>query len=391
MSSIMMIDNNATTTTTTIIDWSDHYNDDEDSSIFNPSYTYSNDKYSCVVAFYHIHIVLNYIIFLSGFACLVTRLIPTTTCRIIADGKYNLHSWFGRLYILSMLWSTSVSLLINNEGLPLAVLVSFVAVMGGLTIGWILIIIHKQNINTKATQIVQNKLINMNSNIIKNGGDGGAGNENNKDNNTNKNKNNSEIINLNKMMNDATMEIVNSKTFAQRLFSLKAAHGILFFISWMQIAGRIFNGGDGEFSCRSYPVYKPIDAPHIPDEAVFDVNANNENENKHNKPKQLKLIPIHDPRWDELPWSGGPVTWALLIILASAIVAIVGAIIFSCFFLWRSKKQTKQQRNETISAPKDIEEEEEVAENRDNKNNLYSSSEEEEEQEGEEKIESFIN
>merc|ERR1712166_686399 len=103
----MMIENNTTTTT---IDWSDHNN--EDSSIFDPSYTYSNDKYSCIVAFYHIHIVLNYIIFLSGLACLVTRLIPGIS------GKYNLHSWFGRIYILAMLWSTSVSLLINNEGLP---------------------------------------------------------------------------------------------------------------------------------------------------------------------------------------------------------------------------------------------------------------------------------
>ena len=320
-----MIDNNATPTTT--IDWSDHNN--EDSSIFDPSYTYSNDKYSCIVAFYHIHIVLNYIIFLSGLACLVTRLIPGIS------GKYNLHSWFGRIYILAMLWSTSVSLLINNEGLPTAVLVSFIAVMGGLTLGWILIIIYKQNINAEATQIVQKKLVtklNMNGNE-----------KNNKGSNTNR----GETINLNKMMNVATLEIVNSKTFAQRFFSLKAAHGILFFVSWMQIAGRIFNSGDGEFSCRTYPAFKPI----------FD--ANNKENNK------LKLVPMHDPRWDEMPWSDGPVTWALLIIMASIITAIIGGALFSLFFLWRSKKQTKQRINQTIipmisSSLKDIEEEEDV-------------------------------
>lgn len=310
MSSIM-IDNNATTMT---IDWSDH---NEDSSIFDPSYTYSNDKYSCIVAFYHIHIVFNYIIFLSGLACLVTRLIPGIS------GKYNLHSWFGRIYILAMLWSTSVSLLINNEGLPVAVLVSFIAVMGGLTLGWILIIIHKQNINAETTQIVQNKLI---TNL----------NKNNKDNN-----NTREEINLNQMMIEATMEIVNSKTFAQRFFSLKAAHGILFFVSWMQIAGRIFNSGDGEFSCRSYPVYKPIEARHITDEA-FDIDA---------KENKLKLVPIHDPRWDEMPWSDGPVTWALLIIMASTITAIVGGILFSFFFLWRSKKQRRQRNESSLLVP----------------------------------------
>jgi hypothetical protein len=242
------------------------------------------------------------------------------------SGKYNLHSWFGRIYILAMLWSTSVSLLINNEGLPIAVLVSFIAVMGGLTLGWIIIVIYKQNINAEPTQIVQNKLItklNMN------------GNKNTKDSNTRGE------INLNGMINAATVEIVNSKTFAQRFFSLKAAHGILFFVSWMQIAGRIFSSGDGEFSCRSYPVYKPIEAYPFPDEA-FDIDV---------KENKLKLVPIHDPRWDEMPWSDGPVTWALLIIMASTITAIVGGIIFSLFFLWRSKKQGRQRNEISLLVP----------------------------------------
>eukprot|EP00751_Fragilariopsis_kerguelensis_P023506 CAMPEP_0170878668 /NCGR_PEP_ID=MMETSP0734-20130129/31155_1 /TAXON_ID=186038 /ORGANISM="Fragilariopsis kerguelensis, Strain L26-C5" /LENGTH=387 /DNA_ID=CAMNT_0011261401 /DNA_START=62 /DNA_END=1225 /DNA_ORIENTATION=+ len=300
-------------TTTTTIDWSDHTSE---SSIFDSSYTYSNDKYSCVKEFYHIHLVFNYLIFVSGLVCLVSRLIP-------ASNKYHIHAWSGRIYILSMLWSTSASLLINNEGLPVAVLVSFVAVMGGLTIGWIVIIVHKQMINNQATVIVQKKLI---ENMKRDGDEDGTNDTTTTD------------LNLNDMMNDATMEIVKSKTFVQRFFSLKSMHGILFFVSWMQIAGRIFNSGDGEFSCRSYPVYKPIEAPHIPDEAFVEGYDQN----------RLKLMNVHDPNWEALPWSGGPVQWSLLIILASAVMAIIGGILFSLFFTWLA---SSSKTNTEVTSP----------------------------------------
>merc|ERR1719378_440087 len=138
------------------------------------------------------------------------------------------------------------------------------------------------------------------------------------------------------------MEVVNSKTFCQRFFSLKALHGILFFVSWMQIAGRMFNSGDGEFSCRTYPAFKPIDAPHVPDEALIDAEQN-----------ILKIAYTHDPNWDALPWSNGPVVWALLIILASAITGILGGLFFSFFYAWRSsrsnKKKYQRQQNRRIS------------------------------------------
>merc|ERR1712107_653645 len=121
----------------------------------------------------------------------------------------------------------------------------------------------------------------------------------------------------NEMMTNATMEVVNSKTFVQRFFSLKSLHGILFFVSWMQIAGRMFNSGDGQFSCRTYPTYKPIEAPHIPDEAFVNADQN-----------KLKLVYVHDPNWEALPWSNGPVVWALLIILASLLWLLLVAYSF---------------------------------------------------------------
>merc|ERR1712107_758582 len=64
-------------------------------------------------------------------------------------------------------------------------------------------------------------------------------------------------IDLKQMMNDATAQVINSKTFSQRFFSLKSLHGILFFVSWMQIAGQMMFSGDGQFACRTFPVHKP--------------------------------------------------------------------------------------------------------------------------------------
>jgi hypothetical protein len=43
--------------------------------------------------------------------------------------------------------------------------------------------------------------------------------------------------------------IAAAKTFQQRLFSLKALHGILMFTSWINIAGRIFaSDQSGDFT-----------------------------------------------------------------------------------------------------------------------------------------------
>jgi hypothetical protein len=317
----VMLDQNTTTTT---VDWSDH---DATSSIFDATYTYSNDKYSCLEQFYHIHMALNYIIFISGIVCMFTRLMPSIS------SKYQLHAWSGRIYILSMLWTTAASLLINNDGLPVAVLVSFAAVMGGLTIGWIVIVIYKKNIHNQATNIVETKLIKQ----------------------MNHTSTDSTDIDLKEMMNEATSEIVNSKTCLQRFFSLKSLHGILFFTSWMQISGRMFNKGDGEFACRTYPVYKPIDAPHIPDDVLIDAKQNT-----------LKVVYAHDPHWGDLPWSNGPVTWSLLIIMVSLIMAIIGGLLFSFFFAWRAKRRVAKNISkgieETTSTQHDRKDSEEILE-----------------------------
>lgn len=286
----------------TTIDWTDHQNDTS-SSLYSPNYTYSYDKYSCIRGFYFAHLVFNYLVFLSGIVCFVTRVAPP---------KYKrLHSWFGRIYILSMLWSTVTSLLMNNTGLPLSTIISFGAVMGGLTIGWIVIVVYRNGMDRQAQHLVQDRLVEK----AKLGTSG--------DDMTN------EDLDLSKMLDEAKMDVVNSKTFAQRFFSLKALHGILFFTSWMQITGRIFaSNQSGDFTCHTYPVFKPIDAPQVPDSAQ----------------DELTIVPTTDPDYDRLPWAAaGPVAWTMQIILGS----MFGAIIVGALISWRASKKAQKMSGES--------------------------------------------
>ena len=282
---------------------------DETSSFYDDSYTYSYDKYSCVRGFYFAHVVFCFLIFLSGIGCFLTRMISRLTF---------LHAWFGRIYILSMLWSTATSLLINNTGLPLATLVSFAAVMGGLTIGWLVIIIHKDRLNRKAETMVQEQLIAKLSE-------------------QSKSKDDNEVVteidvtlDLKQMHKEALTTVIDSQTFKQRYFSLKTLHGILFFVSWFQITGRIFASNlSGDFTCHTYPVYKPLDTPE----------GNFADEN-------ITIVPTNDPNWDRLPWSNGPVAWSLGLIFGSmAIAMIIGAVWIFVLVRLAAKRRSSTESN----------------------------------------------
>jgi hypothetical protein len=100
------------------------------------AYTSVMDKFSCVQAMYPIHITCCWFTFLSGLCAIVVRFL--SWYRHFAF--YNaFHLWCGRAYILGMLWTVATSSLIRNEGLPLATLISFLWVLGGLTFGWVVI------------------------------------------------------------------------------------------------------------------------------------------------------------------------------------------------------------------------------------------------------------
>jgi hypothetical protein len=229
-------------------------------------YTYSLDKLSCVRQFYFIHLTFAYLVVLSGLACFAARVYPP------------LHSWhafFGRSYIVCMLWCMATSLLVHNTGLPVAVLVCFLFVLLGLTLGWTCIKLHQQRMERAVMERVQTK--------IKSG----------------------ESISLSDQMHTARIEISETRTTAQRILSYKAAHGALMFTSWFNVAGRLFGSNQsGDFTCHTYPVYKQLDSPRFKGANV-----------------SLTYVPIEDPAYSQMPWAFSLVGWSLCLGLLPLVVA----------------------------------------------------------------------
>jgi len=238
-----------------------------------------------------------------------------------SDKLTYLHPWFGRAYILSMFWSTATSLLIHNTGLPLATLISFAAVIGGLTIGWIVILAYKQKMNSNATQLVQQKLV--------------EGTKEGKTLDPNR-------IDLKAMHEAAMTELNDAKTFWQRMISLKTLHGVLFFVSWFQIAGRMFaSNQSGDFTCYTYPVYKPIDT------AEGDYGTTDDNNDT------IVMVPENDPNWDHLPWSNGVVAWCMALIFGSAAIALLVGAVWTYILVRQQKRRAQLQQNNSDEALED--------------------------------------
>ena len=147
-----------------------------------------------------------------------------------------------------MMWCMATSLLIHSTGLPIAVLISFVWVLGGLTVAWIVIKVHQSAFEKEALLRVD-----------------------------------PDNPDLGAAIHDAKVEMGEDeeKTLYQVMFSYKAAHGMLMFMSYVNILGRLIaSDQSGDFVCYTYPVYKPV-----------------------NSSDSLVLLPEHDPNYDRLPWA----------------------------------------------------------------------------------------
>ena len=252
------------------------------STLFDYSYTYHYSKYSCSTIFYFIHVVFCYLIFFSGLGCFITRL---------HDKMKPAHSWFGRIYILTMLYATASSLLIHNTGLPLAVLISFCYCIGGLTIAWILILLHKMNLENKARNFTFMELIGeISENLEFKVQDKKIGS----------------------YIDDVKVRILKNRTLTERVFSYKTFHGIFMFLSWFNITGRIFaSDQSGDFECYTYPIYKVGNQTNI-------------------SSIEFTLVPEEDPNYSRLPWAANVWGWYLGVSLGPIIVAFLVGLVWSC-------------------------------------------------------------
>ena len=249
-------------------------------TLFDYSYTYHYSKYSCSTDFYFIHVVFCYIVFLSGLGAFITRL---------HSKMKPAHQWFGRVYILSMLYATASSLLIHNTGLPLAVLYSFAICIGGLTVAWILILLHKSWVNNTALKTLYERLISSRSV--------------------------NDSASLTELISDEITQILDKRTTCQRIFSYKAFHGALMFMSWINITGRIFaSDQSGDFKCYTYPIYK----------------VGNDTMGLNQSVIEFDIVPEIDPNYDRLPWAHIESWWAVIFSVGVFAVALIFGSVWSC-------------------------------------------------------------
>lgn len=271
-------------------------------TLFDYTYTYHYSKYSCSTTFYFIHVVFCYFVFLSGLGAFITRL----------HSKIKpAHQWFGRIYILSMLYATASSLLIHNTGLPLAVLYSFAICIGGLTVAWILILLHKSWLYNLALKGVHKHLLKIGILINKP---------------------------LSNYINKEKMKILDKQSVTKRIFSYKMFHGVLMFMSWINITGRIFaSDQSGDFQCYTYPIYK----------------VGNDTMGMNQSVIEFDIVPENDPNYDRLPWANIEDWWAVIFSVGVFAIGFVFGSIWICVSIpinasKRIKKNLKELKN-TIS------------------------------------------
>lgn len=251
--------------------------------LLNLDVTYEWSKFSCSKTMYFIHVICSYLVMISGLACMITR--------CFLKLKW-MHVGLGRSYVLFMLWNTGTSLVIHNSGLPLAVLISFIWVLGGLTFGWMVITIHQSNMWKKAHENVLQKILS---------------NQHNPD------------QTLHTMVINEKANIAAKKTFKERMISWKALHGALMFTSWLNIAGRIgASNQTGDFQCHTYPVYKPV---------MSNKHYNFTQEQVENK--VLILVNVEDPNYNRLPWANKEGMWGALLLFGPFFAALFFGAIFA--------------------------------------------------------------
>lgn len=129
-----------------------------------------------------------------------------------------------RLHLRLTFHPAATSLIIHNSGLPPSTLISFIWVLGGLCIAWVLIKFHEARMERAAMALVTQQLAAGGPEAVAASKD------------------------LQGAVAAAKAQLAGAKGFAGRFFSIKAAHGIIMFVSWINIAGNEW-GGEGAGKC----------------------------------------------------------------------------------------------------------------------------------------------
>ena len=104
-------------------------------------------------------------------------------------------------------------------------------------------------------------------------------------------------------------------------------------------AGRIFaSDQSGDFTCHTYPVYKPINSKH------FD-----------GADAPLTLLPTHDPNFARLPWArSGLVGWSLALLFGPLVgAALVGAVYSAVAARAAKKRSSRVVSGQKLAAVED--------------------------------------
>lgn len=108
---------------------------------------------------------------------------------------------------------TATSLIIHNSGLPAATLISFIWVLGGMCVAWVIIKFHEMRMERAAMALVTQQLSAGGPEALAASKD------------------------LAGALAKAKGQLASRKGFMARFLSLKAAHGMIMFVSWINIAG----------------------------------------------------------------------------------------------------------------------------------------------------------
>jgi hypothetical protein len=197
-----------------------------------------------------------------------------------------------------MLLTTAFSLLVHNTGIPTGVLVSFIWVLGGLTIGWVVIQFHQRTMYKTALSRLDTAIA---CGDVK-------------------------LTTLESAIAEEKNKISSEKTLFQRIFSVKTFHGLVMFTSWVNIMGQISTGNvRGEYECYTYPVYKNITSRR------YTVPANG----------SLTLVPTQDPKYTRLPWGNREFMWGVQLSVGPM---FIGLLFGTAFAYWSIRKQLNMQK-----------------------------------------------